>query len=70
VQVTAAWGWHFVPDDVEQAARLRSIHLYHRREAPHGTVGFADETIETQRAISSDPDVKRLLDPYTDPGIA
>lgn len=70
VRVTAKWGFSTVPAPIEEAARLRAIALYHRREAPHGVVGFADETLDTQRALSSDSDIKRLLAPYTDPGIA
>ena len=71
VQVTAAWGWHYVPDAVEFATRLRAIHLYHRREAPHGVSRYGDDGLGGRIVtLDKDPDVVNLLRPYTDPGVA
>lgn len=75
VSVTARWGFHTVPAPVEFATRLRAVHLYHRRESPHGgNPGYADDGlggITARRAtIDRDSDVVALLAPYTDPGIA
>lgn len=69
VQVTAAWGWHYVPDDVEEAARLRAIHLYHRREAPHGVADYGDDGVAGRNVLRADTDVVALLAPYIPIGI-
>lgn len=61
VQVTAAWGWASVPDDVNQATILLAMRQFARLNAALGVVGFADMAI-TVRAV--DPDVRDLLSPY------
>lgn len=71
VEVTAKWGWADVPDDVEQATRIRAIQLFHRRESPHGVASFGDDPVSGSTVtIGADPDVRRLLAPYALPGIA
>ena len=67
VQVTAAWGWNAIPDDVNQACVLLAMRQFARLNAALGVVGFADMAI-TVRAI--DPDVRDLLSPYKMFGIA
>ena len=67
VQVTAAWGWASVPDDVNQATILLAMRQFARLNAALGVVGFADMAI-TVRAV--DPDVRDLLSPYRRFGIA
>jgi len=67
IQVTALWGWAAVPADVEQACVLLSIRQFARLNAALGVVGFADMAI-TVRAV--DPDVRDLLSPYVEFGIA
>lgn len=67
VQVTAAWGWASVPDDINQATILLAMRQFARLNASLGVVGFADMAI-TVRAV--DPDVRDLLAPYRKFGIA
>jgi hypothetical protein len=69
VEVTAAWGWDYVPDDIELATRLKAIHLYHRREAPHGRASYADDSASSEVTYGPDPDVASLLAPYIPIGI-
>jgi len=67
VEVTAAWGWASVPDDINQACILLSMRQFARLNAALGVVGFADMAI-TVRAV--DPDVRDLLSSYRRFGIA
>ncbi len=67
VQVTAAWGWDSVPDDINQATILLAMRQFARLNAALGVVGFADMAV-TVRAV--DPDVRDLLAPYRRFGIA
>lgn len=67
VQVTAAWGWASVPDDINQACILLAMRQFARLNAALGVVGFADMAI-TVRAV--DPDVRDLLSPYRRFGLA
>lgn len=61
VEVTAAWGYATVPDDINQATILLAMRQFARLNAALGVVGFADMAI-TVRAV--DPDVRDLLSPY------
>lgn len=36
LRVTAKWGWAAPPQDVVEAARILSSHLWHLKNAPHG----------------------------------
>lgn len=67
VQVTAAWGWASIPDDINQACILLAMRQFARLNAALGVVGFADMAI-TVRAV--DPDVRDLLSPYRKIAIA
>lgn len=61
VQITAQWGWDYIPSDVTQAAILLSMRQFARLNAALGVVGFADMAMQV-RAV--DPDVRDLLNPY------
>lgn len=61
VQVTAAWGWPSVPNDVREACVLLSIRGFARYNAALGVVGFGDMALQVR---SVDPDVRDLLQPY------
>jgi len=67
VQVAAVWGWSAIPDDVRAATILLTIRQFARLNAALGVVGFADMAIQV-RAV--DPDVRDLLAPYVEYGIA
>lgn len=69
VQVTAAWGWHFIPDEVEQATRIKAARLFRRKDTPEGMAGSPDfGMVHVSRF--EDGDVQLLLAPYRDLGIA
>lgn len=67
VQVTAVWGYPYLPDDVREACVLLSIRGFARLNAALGVVGFADMAFQV-RAV--DPDVRDLLAPYRIVGVA
>lgn len=62
VRVTARFGWSAVPDDVNQAAILKAVSLFRRKDAPFGVAGFGEFGAVRLR---QDPDVMALLAPYT-----
>lgn len=61
VQVTAKFGWSAVPDDVNEAAILKAVSLFRRKDAPFGVAGFGEYGVVR---IRHDPDVVDLLDPF------
>ncbi len=63
LQVTARWGWSRVPDDVREAALLKSEHLWKRADAPFGVAGVGDFG-PIRIGGREDGDVERLLMPY------
>lgn len=67
VQINGVWGWPAIPDDVEQACLLLSLRSFARLNAALGVVGFSDMAIMVR---SIDPDVRDLLSPYMNLGIA
>jgi hypothetical protein len=69
VQVTATWGWHYVPEDVQKACLLKAAHLHKRKDSPHGIEGQNDYgTVRISRY--EDPDVEMLLRPFIPIAIA
>lgn len=68
VQVTALWGWPVVPADVVMATLLMASRLFKRKDSPEGVSGFGE--FGAVRVPTNDPDIERLLAPYTRPGIA
>ena len=67
VQVTAKWGYEFVPHDIREACVLLSMRQFARYNAALGVMAFSDMAI-TVRAV--DPDVRDLLSPYRLIGVA
>ncbi len=67
VQINGVWGWSAVPDDVREACVLLSMRGFARYNAALGVVGFADMAIQVR---SVDPDVRDMLSPYVQYGIA
>lgn len=61
VRVTARFGWSAIPDDVNEAAILKAVSLFRRKDAPFGVAGFGDFGAVR---IRRDPDVEALLAPY------
>ena len=61
------WGWGAIPDDVNQACILLAMRGFARYNAALGVVGFADMAVQV-RAV--DPDVRDMLQPYVQYGIA
>jgi hypothetical protein len=66
VQVTAAWGWASVPDEVKQAGLLKAARLFKRKDSVEGVLGgFQDFNAVTVRiSTREDPDVVELLRYY------
>lgn len=62
LQVTARWGWSGVPDDVVEAAILKAVSLFMRKDAPFGVAGFGE--FGAVRITKRDPDVADLLSPF------
>lgn len=62
LQVTAAFGWSAVPDQVREATILRAAALFKRKDSPHGVAGFGD--FGAVRITRKDPDVMELLYPF------
>lgn len=62
VQITARFGWSFLPDGVEQATILKAAQLFKRKDAPFGVVQFGD--IAAVTITRKDADVVELLWPY------
>lgn len=64
VQVTAAWGWSAVPDDVFEATLIKAARLFKRRTSPEGVVGGFQDFGALRISSREDPDVVALLAPY------
>jgi hypothetical protein len=62
LQVTARFGWSAVPDEVQEAAILKAVALFRRKDAPFGIAGIGD--FGPVRISRRDPDVTELLAPY------
>ena len=61
VQVTATWGWDYVPPEVIQASLMLCVDIYKSRETPWGMAG-TNETGMTR--VQSNPFIVELLRPY------
>lgn len=68
IQINGVWGWPAVPDDVREACLIMSLRLFNRYNSPLGTMGFGDMGAVTLRAV--DPDVRDMLSPYRELGVA
>jgi hypothetical protein len=62
LRVTAKFGRSAIPDEVEQAAVLRAVAIFKRKESPQGIAGFGD--FGAIRIGRQDPDVVALLSPF------
>jgi hypothetical protein len=62
VQITARFGWAFVPAGVEQATLLKAAQLFKRKDAPYGVAQFGD--IAAVTITRKDADVVELLWPF------
>lgn len=62
VQITARFGWSFLPDPVEQATLLVAAQLFKRKDAPFGVAQFGD--IAAVQIVRQDKDVQGLLQRY------
>lgn len=67
VEINGVWGWSAIPNDVREACVLLSMRGFARYNAALGVVGFADMAIQVR---SVDPDVRDLLSPYVQYGVA
>lgn len=68
VRVTAQWGWSVIPDGVSEAAIIKAVSLFKRKDAPQGLAGFGEFGVV--RIGRYDPDVLELLRPFKRPVIA
>lgn len=64
VQVTAAWGWASVPDEVKQAARIQAARWFRRKDSPEGVLGGFQDFGAVRVPNRMDPDVTQLLKHY------
>jgi hypothetical protein len=69
VQVTAAWGWTAVPDDVTYAALIKGSRLFKRRTSPEGVLGGFADFGAVRISRQEDPDVMDLLESYRRPEV-
>lgn len=68
LRVTAQWGWSAIPDGVREAAIIKAVSLFKRKDAPFGIAGMGDFGV--MRIGRYDPDVLELLRPYRQPVMA
>jgi hypothetical protein len=64
VQVTAAWGWASVPDDVTQAALIKAAQLFKRKDSIEGIHAGFDGFPGIRISRYEDPHVCDLLRHY------
>jgi len=64
VQVTAAWGWASIPDDVKQAALILGARVWKRKNSPEGVLGGFQDFGAVRISSRQDPDVVNLLSDY------
>jgi hypothetical protein len=69
VQVTASWGWHFVPTAVAEACLIKAAKLFRRKDSPEGVAGTSEFGV-VRISRHEDPDVLMLLAPYMSVGLA
>jgi hypothetical protein len=62
LQVTAAFGWSQIPDEVNTACILKSVSLFRRKDAPFGIAGMNE--FGPVRITRRDIDVMELLAPF------
>jgi hypothetical protein len=62
LRVTARWGWSEVPAQVEEAAILRAVALFKRKDAAYGVADFGE--FGPVRITRQDHDVVSLLAPF------
>ena len=67
VQITAAWGWTAVPDDVYEAALIKAARIWKRKNSPEGVLGGYQDFGAVRISRYEDPDVLSLLAPYVHP---
>ena len=63
VQVTAQWGWSYVPVEVKQACVFEALSLYSMRNAPFGATAFGETGIVRAKP-EMHPAAVKLLSPY------
>lgn len=67
VQVTAAWGWGSVPDEVKQAALIKAGALFRRKDSLEGILGGFQDFGAIRVGSREDRDVVALLRYYRTP---
>ena len=61
VQVTATWGWDYVPPEVMQASLMMCVDIYKSRETPWGMAGTSEVGLTR---VQANPFIVELLRPY------
>lgn len=61
VQVTAAFGWPSVPDDIVQATYILALDLFKMKDAPFGVAGNTDYGV---MRVRENNELRMLLDPF------
>lgn len=62
LQVTARWGWSEIPAQVNEAAILRAVQIFKRKETPYGVADYGE--FGPVRIGRQDADVTSLLLPF------
>lgn len=62
IQITARFGWAFLPTQVEEACILLATALFKRKDAPYGVAQFGD--IAAVQIVRTDKHVQELLWPF------
>ena len=61
VQITATWGWDYVPPEVQTASLMMCVDIFKSREAPWGMIG---EVSTGLARVQANPFITELLRPY------
>ena len=64
VQVTAAWGWLSVPDDVVTACYLKAAKVFGRKDSPQGISAGGFDIGAVRISRYEDPEIVMLLNDY------
>ncbi len=64
IEVTARWGWTYVPDSIVEATLLQASRLFARRNSPYGIAGSPEMGSEMRLLSRVDPDVAVALKKY------
>jgi hypothetical protein len=63
VQVTAKFGYSFIPEPIKQATLIQGLRLFKRKDAPFNILGN-EQTGQIELFNKFDPDARELIKGY------